>query len=149
METRDKTERKAWIKLLAGADPARLKAFRDQLPDSVRYAYIVRPETGMLMVQAKADGSQNRFNLGEVTISRCVLEVNEKYLGGAWVMGGDLNHAELAAMFDGLLQDPEHHESLMNGLIRVLEQDYENEIRSMENDARDTTVEFFTMKRGE
>lgn len=148
-KTELKKERQIWMALLAGARSARLEQEMKNLQEPFSTAYIVRPETGMIMVQAKADGAQSRFNLGEVTVSRCILEVNDRYLGAAWVMGADLRHAELAAVFDGLLQDPAYHHTIYDRLIRTLEKDRLTDRQMLKQDASDTRVEFFTMKRGE
>ena len=144
-----KDERKDWISLLSSAEPSHLEAVRRKLNSSIDYTYITRPETGMIMVRAKADGSKARFNLGEVTISRCVLEVKQKYLGVSWVMGSDLKHAELAALFDGLLQDPEYHKELIISLIKMLKEKQKAKDETLARDVADTKVEFFTLKRGE
>jgi alpha-D-ribose 1-methylphosphonate 5-triphosphate synthase subunit PhnG len=141
-------DRESWIGLLGSADPADLEAGLEGLEGS-EYARITGPETGMLMVQAKADGSGSRFNLGEMTVSKCILEVQGKFMGSGWVMGSDLRHAELAALFDGLLQDPAHHDHLMTTLIPRLEEKERIRRERLLKDVSDTKVEFFTLKRGE
>ena len=103
----------------------------------------------MIMVRAKADGSKKRFNLGEVIVSRCVLEVNQKYLGVSWVLGSNLKHVELAALFDGLMQDPEYHGKLNLSLLQALKEKQKKKDDIIVKDAADTKVEFFTLKRGE
>jgi len=142
-------KRESWIGLLGSADPADLESALEDLKDHCEFVCIVGPETGMLMVQAKADGSGSRFNIGEMTVSKCILEVKGKYLGTGWVMGSDLRHAELAALFDGLLQDPDHHDRLMATLIPRLEEKQRLKTDILLKDASDTKVEFFTLKRGE
>jgi len=151
MKVQDSTEknRKEWIGLLGSADPKDLEAARKEHAKGVEITHVVKPETGMIMAQAKADGSNGRFNLGEITVSRCVLEVKKIYMGTSWVMGSDLRHAELAALFDGMLQDPVTRDKLTNTLIKELKikQTVKNE--RLTQDASDTRVEFFTLKRGE
>lgn len=142
-------DREAWIGLLGSADPADLEAGLEGLEGGCEYARITGPENGMLMVQAKADGSGSRFNLGEMTVSKCVLEVKGKFMGSGWVMGSDLRHAELAALFDGLLQDPALHDRLMTTLIPRLKEKERARRDRLLKDAADTKVDFFTLKRGE
>ena len=82
-------------------------------------------------------------------MTRCIIEINKKFKGAAWVMGSDLRHAELAAKLDGLLQDPDYHEQIQKEVIEKLQTIHENQIKERQKDVSDTTVEFFTMKRGE
>ncbi|WP_020587380.1 phosphonate C-P lyase system protein PhnG [Desulfobacter curvatus] len=141
-------QRKEWISLLGSADPEWLeqqkKAFGlDVIPD-----FMVRPETGIIMMQARQDGAGPRFNLGEVTVSRCILKL-DGVMGFAMVMGPDLRHAELAALFDAMLQMADPGPDLREAIVP--------ELRRMQKDRRDkdardvqsSKVEFFTMKRGE
>lgn len=142
-------DRKAWIELLATSDKDALEQMRSQIPENLKYNYIVRPETGMIMIQARADGTASRFNFGEATVTKCVLEVAGSHLGYAMVMGSDPQHAELAALFDGLLQHPTYHETIKTKLLKNLTvKNAATEQRRMK-DIQDTTVEFFTLKRGE
>ena len=144
-----KKERREWIRLLANAGLSDLEDARRQLENPVAYKYIVRPETGLLMVQAKADGSHNRFHLGEVSVTKCVLEIEDRYLGYGMVTGSNRDHAELAAMFDGLLQHPDYHDDLKRQLLDKLEKQQRRAARDMEQEAERTRVEFFTLKREE
>ncbi len=141
-------DRKNWIALLGSADPADLETALKNLA-GIEYTGIVKPESGMLMVQARADGTGSRFNLGEVTVSRCILEVSGKYQGVGWIMGSDLRHAKLAALFDGLLQDPRYRPVIEKGLLSILEEKQKARDNQLLKDASDTRVEFFTLKRGE
>ena len=143
------TNRETWIGLLGSADLTDLESAVEKFKSPVAYEHIVKPETGMLMVQAKADGSDARFNLGEITVSKCILNVRGQYLGAGWIMGSDLRHAELAALFDGLLQDPEYYQVLIQTLIPVLIEKQKSRNESLLKDAADTKVNFFTLKRGE
>lgn len=149
MENTSKTERQEWINILSSCNPTDLVEARERLNADVYYNHIVEPETGLIMVQARADGSDSRFNMGEATVSKCVLEVEERYLGYGMVMGSDLEHAELAALFDGLLQHPDFQDDLKNNLINSLKEKQKQRDESLKKQAADTRVEFFTLKRGE
>ncbi len=142
-------DRQEWIGLLGSADPLDLETVKKEHAQGVEITHVVKPETGMIMVQAKADGSNSRFNLGEVTVSRCVLEIKKKYMGTAWIMGSDLRHAELAALFDALLQDPVTRDKLADILIKQLKIKQTAKNEHLAQNASETRVEFFTLKRGE
>lgn len=141
-------QRKEWIGLLASADPEWLEQQKKTLELNPTPDFMVRPESGMIMMQARQDGAGSRFNLGEVTVSRCILKLDE-VMGYAMVMGSDLRHAELAALFDAMLQMPDTGPDLRDGLVPELRRT-QNEHRDKEaRDIRSSKVEFFTMKRGE
>lgn len=65
-------QRSEWMSLLAVSDPEDIKRMADTVPSTVKYTYVLKPETGMIMAQARADGSHATFNLGEVSITRCI-----------------------------------------------------------------------------
>ncbi|CCK81347.1 phosphonate C-P lyase system protein PhnG [Desulfobacula toluolica] len=144
-----KTTRKKWMELLATASLKDLKTAQKNLNAEIDYEYIVKPETGMLMVQARADGSHSRFHLGEMSVSKCVLKVQEQYIGYAMTAGSDPAHSELAALFDGLLQTPEYHDVIKTNLINKLAEKQIKKDIKLEQEVAETRVEFFTLKRGE
>jgi alpha-D-ribose 1-methylphosphonate 5-triphosphate synthase subunit PhnG len=143
------THRTTWMQLLAGADTADLKAGYEQLDEKISYAYLVKPETGILMVQGRADGTRAPFCLGEMTVTRCILTVLDSIQGYAMVQGSDQEHARLAALFDALLQMPAFHEKIMATLMFALKTKEQQKNQNLAREISDTTVEFFTLKRGE
>jgi len=145
----DNKQRQEWIALLAKADPFLLKKAEKQLGKGIEYAYITKPETGMIMVRARADNKKSGFCLGEISVTKCILKIEKKIMGYAMVMGSDHDHAKNAALFDGLLQIPEYSSKLMQTLIPELKKISRNEKKKQAKQNQDTKVEFFTMKRGE
>lgn len=145
----DKIERSGWIRLLANADVNDLEKAYDNLVDPVVFNHILQPETGLLMVQGRADGDGRRFHAGEISVTKCILEVGGQYLGYGMVTGSDKRHAQLAALFDGMLQHPRFHGPLKKTLLAKLDQKEKQSCRKLEKEVADTRVEFFTLKRGE
>ena len=151
-------QRQEWISLLGTADPAWLNARKEALgsdlesnglaPDDLEPDYMVPPETGMVMMQARQDGAGPRFNLGEVTVTRCILKIGG-IMGYAMVMGPDLRHAELAALFDALFQMPEAGPILQKTLIPRMRRMKEERRTREAAEVKTSKVEFFTLKRGE
>nr|WP_320193242.1 phosphonate C-P lyase system protein PhnG [uncultured Desulfobacter sp.] len=143
-----KEQRKEWIGLLGSADPHWLEQQKESLGLDLTADVMVQPETGMIMMQARQDGAGPRFNLGEVTVSRCILKL-DGVMGYAMVMGCNLQHAKLAALFDAMFQMPNTGDSLRKNLVPELRR-MKKERRDKEAwDVRSSKVEFFTMKRGE
>jgi alpha-D-ribose 1-methylphosphonate 5-triphosphate synthase subunit PhnG len=113
----------------------------------------LRPtETGLVMVQGRAGGSGQRFNLGEVSVTRCVLKPDATrtgcaQVGVAYVMGGSHRHAQLAAVADALLQEPALFSHWSNVLLQPLQKMQDEEAQKKNAQAQATRVEFFTVAR--
>ena len=133
--------RKKWMALLGSADPKILESARNGLDLPFTPTYIVKPETGMLMAQARADVAGARFNLGEVTVTRCIMDLEGRATGYAMVLGSDARHAELAALLDGLLQMPEYGPGLLDSLITPLRDRRERREQSLARDRAATRVD--------
>ena len=55
---------------------------------------MLRPaQSGMAMVRARS-GTGTRFNLGEMTLTRCAVTLENGVVGIAYVQGRSLRHAE-------------------------------------------------------
>ena len=134
-------ERKEWMALLGGADPNTLESTRNGLDLPFTPTYIVKPKTGMLMAQARADSAGPRFNLGEVTVTRCIMDLAGRATGYAMILGHDARHAELAALFDGLLQLPEYRPGLMASLVTPLQNLKERRDRRLAREQAATRVD--------
>lgn len=145
-------QRRAWMSLLASAEPSDLESYTDRLPSGLRYSFLRRPETGLLMMQARAGNTGTRFNLGEVVATRCVISLQspegDSVEGFAVILGRSGRHAELAAVYDALLQTAAAPE-LEQGLLPLLS-GKKREAEERKNTATERTkVDFFTMVRGE
>jgi len=141
--------RRRWMSVLAQARPEELELAWAALPDKPVFRVVRRPETGLVMVRARAGGSGARFNLGEMTVTRCSIELPSGATGHAYVGGRSARHAELAAVFDGLLQDPASRPALEVRLVAPLEADQRERRITVQAHSAPTRVEFFTLVRGE
>lgn len=145
----DQTARQSWMSLLARSPREAVERAVKTLPDQVAYGFLRRPETGLCMVRGRVGGTGPAFNLGEMTLTRCVVRTSDGRIGYGYVAGRDTLHAELAAYCDALLQD----EAARAGLDALLLAPLRGELarrqarRTAETEA--TRVEFFTMVRGE
>jgi alpha-D-ribose 1-methylphosphonate 5-triphosphate synthase subunit PhnG len=134
--------------VLARADVEALAAALDALA-SPSYQRARGPETGLAMVRARAGGTGERFNVGEMTVSRCTVALANGLVGHAYVAGSDLRHAELAAVCDALLQDAAHREALERMLVEPLARTLAARREQAAARAAATRVEFFTVVRSE
>lgn len=115
------------------------------LPDWRR---VRAPETGMVMTQGRIGGDGRRFNLGEVTVTRCTVRLDGGQVGHAYVMGRDKTHAERAAVLDALLQDPAWTDRVEGSVIRPLLDLAANRRAAAARKAGATKVDFTTVSRG-
>jgi alpha-D-ribose 1-methylphosphonate 5-triphosphate synthase subunit PhnG len=141
--------RRRWMSVLALASVDELQAAWATLEAPPHYTLLRRPEVGLVMVRGRAGGTGARFNLGEMTVTRCTVELEDGTLGHAWVGGRDERHAELAAALDALLQDPARAASLGVVVVEPLARVQADRRRAAAARAAASRVEFFTMVRGE
>jgi alpha-D-ribose 1-methylphosphonate 5-triphosphate synthase subunit PhnG len=147
----DAAARKTWMALLARAPEALLEKHLATL--SAGDLQWLRPtETGLMMVQGRAGGTGQRFNLGEVSVTRCVLKPDAnvtdcRQVGVAYIMGNSHRHAQLAALADALLQEPALHEHWDQLLLRPLSRLLSDQAQEKNAQAQATRVEFFTVAR--
>lgn len=141
--------RSQWIALLARA-PINLleQALGDQSDEQPEW--LRKPETGLMMIEARAGGTGERFNLGEISITRCALRLNDSRadapVGIAYVLGRSHKHARLAAMLDAIMltiDDPSSKEKI----LAPIKQHLQEQRTSRERRTATSKVEFFTIAR--
>ncbi len=145
----DRTPRQRWMGTLARATTADLEFHWRTHGQGAGYGFLRRPEFGLVMVRGRAGGNGRRFNLGEMTVTRCSLRMDNGTIGQAYVAGRDRRRAELAAAFDGLLQTPSRHDDIQSRVIAPLAMKYLAARDERSRKAAATRVDFFTMVRGE
>ena len=141
------TTRQRWIGVLARAVGDELIRHESALRDA-EYQLIRAPEIGMTLVRGRMGGTGAPFNVGEMTVTRCVVRLADGRTGYSYLAGRDKPRAELAALADAHLQGPQQTHWL-NTLIEPLAQ--AQALRRAEQDAATAAsmVEFFTLVRGE
>lgn len=142
----DNVRRSGWMGLLARSPLAVLQAWSARQAE-VRHTWLRPPETGLLMVRGRAGGTGDKFNLGEITITRCALRLESGVVGVAYVQGRSHRKAELAALADAFLQQDASHDKVQAELIEPLRVRLEAEAAKMQRKAQATRVEFFTLAR--
>ena len=138
--------RQQWMSVLARAG-RQLDAYGSQLRE-LGYRLIRPPETGMVMVRGRMGASGAAFNLGEMTVTRCVVQLDNGRIGHSYVAGRSKPHAELAALADAHLQG-EQHQHWLDALITPLEQEQSVRRGIKTAQAATSKVDFMTLLRGE
>jgi alpha-D-ribose 1-methylphosphonate 5-triphosphate synthase subunit PhnG len=146
--------RRERMAVLALADLDLLEAVAEKFLPEIDYSFLRRPELGLLMLEGKTGGSGQRFNLGEVPVTRCVvrLEKGARHAaaqGYAYIRGNKPRQAELAALFDALLQQKEYARKVERELLLPLRKRREALALERARRTAPTRVEFFTLARGE
>lgn len=137
-------ERKRWMAVLARASRAEIEALAG--PELPAHEVMKAPETGTVMVEGRAGGAGRRFNLGEATMTRCIVRLADGAMGFSYALGRDSRKARLAAILDARLQR-ESDGALRQGVSRLAEaQAAARDLASCK--AAATKVDFFTLVRG-
>lgn len=143
----EKTARQRWMAVLARASRSELAALLESVGPPPAHDLLKPPETGTMMVEGRAGGAGRRFNLGEATVTRCVVRLADGAMGFSWALGRDGGKARLAAILDGLLQAEPEAGPLGRGVAELAARQQaarENASRK----AAATRVDFFTLVRG-
>jgi alpha-D-ribose 1-methylphosphonate 5-triphosphate synthase subunit PhnG len=148
----DTAARQRWMRTLALADPDALDAAWQGWEPKPAVQAIRGPEAGLVMVRARTDGGGASFNLGEATVTRATVRLHGGPLaaaavGTSYVLGTDLEHARLAAIFDGLLSDAGQRERVLAEVVAPLEREQAERDGIRHAEARSTLVDFFTVAR--
>lgn len=142
--------RAEWMALLARAPhQLMLHALADHA--TAQPHWLRRPETGLMMVQGRAGGTGERFNLGELTVTRCALRLpgagSQSPVGVSYVMGRSHRQAQLAAVADALLQNPSHYPELELRLLAPVREHLQALQTQRQQRAQSTKVDFLTVAR--
>ena len=137
-------ERQHWMATLARATVAEIEQHLvgcEQLPGYLR---VRGPELGLIMVRGQTGGGGAPFNVGEMTVCRCTVLTDDGFTGHSYVAGRDIRQAEIAALLDGVLQDP-RREDLKIEVIAALAAQQAKHKAVVAARAAATRVQFFTM----
>lgn len=140
--------RQNWLSILARASAAEVEAILERHGGLPAAEVLKHAETGTVMLEGRAGGTGCRFNVGEATVTRCVIRLSSGTIGVSYAIGTDRRKAHLAALLDGILQDAEQRADLDAAISRLAsEQAERRDVASRK--AAATKVEFFTLVRGD
>lgn len=142
--------RRDWMRVLARAPLAMLESWLRRAGESGSLPgriWLRKPETGLVMLRGRAGGAGERFNLGELTLTRCALRIDTGEVGVAYVKGRSQRQAELAALADALLQSAPWREAVLQRLVEPVRAHLHAGAAREQRKAQATRVEFFTVAR--
>ncbi|TCT02584.1 phosphonate C-P lyase system protein PhnG [Aquabacter spiritensis] len=139
--------RKALMQVLARADQAELEAAIDRFTPLPPLREPRPAETGLVMVRGRIGGDGAPFNLGEATVTRAAVQLND-VTGVSYLLGRAPERARAAAILDALWQDPAAQPVVEEALAPVRRRLAEAAAEAAAK-VEATRVNFFTMARGE
>ncbi|WP_458095954.1 phosphonate C-P lyase system protein PhnG [Roseomonas sp. WA12] len=142
----DDAARRRWMGILARAGAARIEARLAAAPSLPTHARLRGPEIGLVMVRGRAGGDGGPFNLGEMTVTRCAVRLEDGTVGHAYHAGRDKRAAELAAALDAALQDPVRRPALLEAVVDPLAAEQEAARAAEARKAAATRVRFLAME---
>ena len=98
---------------------------------------------------ARMGASGKRFVMGDATVTRAVVQLEDGTLGYSYVLGRDKAHAERCALIDALLQQPQTHALLTEKVITPLAALREEQRQLRAREVASSKVDFFTLVRGD
>lgn len=147
--TADQTARRDRMAVLARCSTERLSALWATLGLQPAHTPLRGPEAGLVMLRGRVGGTGEPFNVGEATVTRASVKLEDGSVGHAMALGRDHAKARLSAVIDALCRNAETAARIDAELIQPmrLELDAVDETRRQQTAA--TRVDFFTMVRGE
>jgi alpha-D-ribose 1-methylphosphonate 5-triphosphate synthase subunit PhnG len=100
------------------------------------------------MVRGRAGAVGAAFNLGEMTVTRASIKLEDGTVGHGYVQGRSKDHAVQAALVDALMQTQAAAE-IESAMITPLRENMQARQVVRASKAAATKVDFFTMVRGE
>lgn len=141
----DDTARRRWMGTLAKATADEIGAAYAALGGTAAPTLVRAPETGTVLLRGRVGGTGAPFNFGEATMTRCTVRLaGDGPLGFGYVLGRDRRHAEIAAIFDALLQQGD---ARARAHVDVLAAAQAERARRQGAAATTSKVDFFTMVR--
>jgi alpha-D-ribose 1-methylphosphonate 5-triphosphate synthase subunit PhnG len=145
-ETQTQTRRRR-LAVLARASRAEIEVLLGAAGPLPAHEVLKPAETGTVMVEGRAGGAGRRFNLGEATVTRCVIRLACGTMGFSYALGRDGRKARLAAIAEALLQREATAGPLGRGIEALAEaQRAARDLASRK--AAASRVDFFTLVRG-
>jgi alpha-D-ribose 1-methylphosphonate 5-triphosphate synthase subunit PhnG len=104
-------------------------------------------ESGLVMLRGRMGGDGRAFNVGEASVTRATVRLDDGRTGFAYQLGRDKNRARSAALLDALWQGAERAavETALLPIRARIDADAALQARRVAA----TRVDFFTMVRGE
>lgn len=143
-------QRAAWLGLLARSEASELAELATPILADYRFEWLRRPQSGLVMARSRIGNTGDRYNLGEVSITRCAVRhhgaTGDWLAGVGYVLGLDAQRAERIAQLDALLQSSALHALIRVNVIEPLRARSEQRRREQHRRTETTRVQFFNLQ---
>lgn len=143
------TARQHWLSVLAHSDASALNLRWQALNLNPPFRLLRPAESGLTRLQGRMGATGQRFVLGDITLTRAVVVLEDGTLGYSYVMGRNRPHAERCALIDALLQQPATRLLLQENIIAPLAALREEQRQRRAQEIAGSKVDFFTLVRGD
>jgi len=137
------------MSVLAHSQPAELLTHWQPLNLNPQFQRLRAAETGLTQLQGRMGGTGKRFVMGDMTVTRAVVQLDSGIYGYSYVAGRDKAHAELCAVIDALLQVQGMDELLNSKVIEPLAAQQQARREERARQIASSRVDFFTLVRGD
>ena len=141
--------RQHWMSVMAKSNSKTLIVLSDTYVTQQDFETIRPAEVGLTQVRGRMGGTGSQFNVGDMTITRCVVRSDQGHYGHSYIIGRNKDHATRAAQLDAMLQDQAHQKTMIEHIIQPLEHVLDQQQAEKAKDVAQTKVNFFTLVRGE
>jgi len=140
--------RAEWLAVLAHAPRDLLKRHVESLP-ALHFEVLRAPEIGLAMLRGRIGNKGDRFNVGEATITRCVVRHRDgdaASVGIGYVLGRDPERVDWIARLDALLQHSRWHDALQADVIAPLAAESARLRARQQSETATSRVHFFNLQ---
>lgn len=141
------SERAEWMSVLACAATEELERHWSAFRYRPAFEWLKKPEYGAVLMQGKICGSGREYSLGQLTITRCSVQLADGRIGVAYTHGRAERHAFIAAMFDALLQNHDGAGVSASHVLAELRATRDERNRQQNAETRQTRVDFTVGER--
>jgi alpha-D-ribose 1-methylphosphonate 5-triphosphate synthase subunit PhnG len=141
--------RKDRMAVLARGNTARLQELWLTLGLDPSYRMLRGPEFGLVMLRGRIGGNEQAFNLGEASVTRASVKLQDGAVGHAMALGRDATKARLSAVIDALCSDDDVAARIDAAVIEPIRAELDQADETVRRQTAATRVDFFTMARGE
>ncbi|PRD44904.1 phosphonate C-P lyase system protein PhnG [Phyllobacterium phragmitis] len=141
--------RRSRMSVLARCKTSRLQGLWAKLGLDPAYKLLRGPEYGLVMLRGRTGGTGEAFNIGEATITRVSVKLDDGSVGHAMALGRDHAKVRLSAIVDALCHDIETAALIDAEIIAPIRSELDGEDEKRRQQTAATRVDFFTMVRGE